>query len=135
MAQYLRTIEAVLAAPATTGNNTHTGVEYKPPGDGGYSFVGFQFVIEVAGATPTVTFQWQGSFDNLTYDPCTYFLTNTAINTVASEVLGTAIVQTAVGSYRSHLAFPNIRGWRFFRCVTSANTNITYRASMFYPSF
>src|SRR5438105_13070779 len=49
---------AVLAPGASTGNNSHTQIGVAPHVDR----LGVEFVVEVAGATPTVTFKLQGTF-------------------------------------------------------------------------
>lgn len=119
----------LLAAAGTTGNNTGTGVNINPP-DGANAF---NFIVEVAGATPTVTFKIQGCTDdksvsdaNVTWNDIPYITANS--DTVAT----TAITVTATGKTTIFLDIAS--GARFFtryRLVTSANTNITYRAECF----
>lgn len=110
-----------LAATGSTGNNTHDSVEVIP---GLGDQIGFQFAVEAVGATPTVTFTYQGSFDNVNFYNIPYVLTTTAVEAVAG------IAVTTVGTSIQWLALSNVRQFRFYRCVTTANTNVTYRAEL-----
>lgn len=105
-----------------TGNNTEASVESAGPQN---RQVGFQFNVEVAGATPTVTWKIQGSLDNSTfYD--VFYVTDSSDTAAA-----TTIVSTAVGSKVIFLANQTSRMYRWFRVVTTSNTNITYGADMY----
>lgn len=109
-----------LAATGSTGNVTGASVEVAP-----CEKVAFQFTIEVAGATPTVTWKVQGSLDgNAWYD--------IAYTVAANDTLAVAaIVSTSVGSEALFLAGSRHRHFRFYRLVTSSNTNVTFRSKAF----
>lgn len=125
MATYtsLGKVATLLAPTASTGNNTHTGVAYKP-GSGYGSPVGIQFVVEVAGATPTVTWKAQGSLDGTNWYDVLY------ISDSSDTAAATTKTATAVGAQVIYLSNTQSRGYSFYRIVTSANTNITYRAEL-----
>ena len=88
--------------------------------------VGFQFVVEVIGATPTVTFKYQASLDNVNWYDLVYF-------TDANDTLSVATrVVTTVGASVQWLDTGNSsRLYRYYRLVTSANTNVTYRGELY----
>lgn len=129
MANYLRPVQQVLAAAGSTGNVTGAAVDYKPPGDAGYAPVAFQFVVEAVGATPTVTFKYQGSLDNLTWTDVFYTTPANAAGSQATQVV------TGVGTTVNFLAVPGVTFYRYYRVVTTANTNVTFRAEMYYLAF
>ena len=117
MAQTLQT----LAPTGTTGNNTHTAV----PASNGSRF-GVQFVVEAAGATPTVTWKVQGSFDGKNWYDLEYVTDASDTGAAATRTA------TAVGAQAEWLDLAG--GSRFysqFRLVTTANTNITYRGELY----
>lgn len=129
MANYtsLGKVATLLAPTASTGNNTHTAVAYKP-GNGFASPVAIQFVVEAAGATPTVTWKAQGSFDGTNFYDLLYI-------TDASDTAATTTkTATAVGAQAIFVSNSQSRGYNFYRIVTSANTNITYRAELYVES-
>lgn len=130
MANYLHPIAQIMAATGTTGNSAagDGGVEVKVAGDAGYPQIAFQFVIEAAGATPTVTWKYQGSWDRLTWYDVQYTTTDLAAASKATQT------QTAVGTYANLLADARLF-FRFYRCVTTLNTNVTYRAEAYVQTF
>ena len=112
----------ILANTGTTGNNTHVATDSGPaPGP-----ICAQFVVEVAGATPTVTWKVQGSQDGTNFFDLAYF-------TDASDTSATAaLTSTGVGAKVVFLDTVNSgRMYQFYRLVTSANTNITYRGELY----
>lgn len=115
-----------LAATGTTGNVTGTGVAVRPPSGHG-TLVGFQFVVEAIGATPTITFKYQGSFDNVNFYDVAYILDSTSTLSVATRVV------TTVAGFVQWLENSPSRGYNFFRVVTTLNTNVTYRAELWVP--
>lgn len=129
MANHLQVRQSgtVLAAAGTTGNVTGSAVSYRPNGDSGYSPVGFQFVVEAVGGTPTVTFKYQGSLDGVTWTDVLY---TTPANAAASQSTQTV---TGTGTTINFLAVPTTIMWSYFRVVTTANTNVTFRAELYYP--
>jgi hypothetical protein len=112
----------ILAPGGSTGNVTGNAVDASQASGP----VALQFVAEVAGTTPTVTYKFQGSLDGLNwYD--VYYLTD-ASDTAAA----TARTATAVGAQVSFLDSGNSsRNYSKFRLVTSANTNVTFRAELY----
>lgn len=106
-----------LAASGSTGNGTGTNCFVE-----GYDALAFQFVVEAAGATPTVTFKFQGSLDGVNWYDVAYV-------TDANDTTSTATkTVTATGASILFLDNPVARKYKFARVVVSANTNITYRA-------
>lgn len=111
-----------LASPGTTGNVTGSAVQVDP----GFENVGFQFVVEAVGATPTVTYKVQGSLDNSNWSDISYI---TASSDTAASTTQTA---TGVGATTFFLNQNNEnRFFQYFRIVTSANTNVTFRAELY----
>lgn len=122
-----------LAAPeGSTGNNTHPGVEIEPSID--LAGLLLSFIVEVVGATPTVTYKWQVSAD----DPSTITDANavwTDLNYIlhgdtTEAVVAATRARTAVGS-DTVVPFLGAKARQLFRrirLVTSANTNVQYRA-------
>lgn len=109
----------LLAAAGSTGNNTHVGVEYRG------NRVVLEFIVEAVGATPTVTFKFQGTIDGVNWYDLFYVTDTTDTPSNATRTV------TAVGT---SVAFPSSaqqRRWNQIRLVTSANTNVTYRAEMY----
>ena len=116
-----------LANAGTTGNNTHTSIRLSPSE---LMAIGIEFVVEAAGATPTVTWKVQGTLAEATvpdasaaWEDVPYILSSTATESQATRVA------TAVGSQFQWLSLAS--GSRFYkriRLVTTANTNITYSA-------
>lgn len=85
----------------------------------------FQFVVDTIGATPTITYKWQGSPDGTVWYDVAYV-------TDASDTLSVAArTVTAVGATVQFLSNPVARRYLRYRLVTSANTNITYHAEVF----
>ena len=113
-----------LAPTGSTGNVTGASVETTNIVEDAQ--IAFQFVVEVAGATPTITYKYQGSLDNVNWYDLIYF-------TDANDTLSVATrTVTAVGATVQWLdSGNNSRMYKFFRVVPTANTNITYRAEMY----
>lgn len=114
-----------LSAAAQTSNNTHAGVEVSGPGQSENAQVGWELIVEAVGATPTVTWKVQGSLDGSNWYDCLYI---TDASDTASAATRTA---TAVGRQVAFLSNAGTRMYRYFRLVTSANTNVTYSGSLY----
>lgn len=112
----------MLAPTGSTGNNTHNpasvSIESVLP-------TAVQFVVEVAGATPTVTWKAQGSMDGTNWYDLFYITDATDTSAAAARVA------TAVGAQIEWLALAPTRNYAQFRVVTSLNTNVTYRAELY----
>jgi hypothetical protein len=112
----------LLAPKASTGSNTHAGFRADLSSDN----LIVQFVVEAIGATPTVTWKIQGSMDSPDgvtgnwYD-CGYFTDAVVTDAVAARTA------TAVGAQVEFLNRP----FKWFRLVTSANTNVTYHGELY----
>lgn len=128
-----------LANDGSTGNNTHNAVHIGAT----YDTVLAIFEITAVGATPTVTFKFQGIFDvkpvlpnnsgilgGESASPSTDLSTATnwfdmGYVTDAADTYAVATqTKTAVGRFHTFFKRPA----EFVRLVTSANTNVTYRA-------
>lgn len=113
--------KALLANSGSTGNNTHASYQVQ----GEYEALVLHFVVEVVGATPTVTYKYQGSVDDANWFDVAYITDATDTAAVVTRSM------TAVGSQVSFLSNPVARRYAYFRVVTSANTNVTYRAEIY----
>ena len=125
---------AILAPVGSTGNNNHAAVT----GCESARTLAVEFLVEAAGATPTVTFKVQGALNrdatNLDGQPASDFWENLALvssdASAATIAAGTGVTVTATGTSVVFVAGLDIRRWRKIRLVTSANTNITYSARL-----
>lgn len=109
-----------LAATGTVGNVTSAAVQANQ----GARSVAVEFIVEVAGATPTITYKLQGTFDGTNW----FDLITVPANSDTAAITQT---QTAVGDFVTYLDLVGGRFANQFRLVTSANTNITYRANLY----
>lgn len=105
----------------SVGNNTGAATQVSTDADSH----AVEFIVEAAGATPTVTFSVDGSFDGTNFFPIGFTDSN-------ANAFATTKVVTAVGRYVVFIAgfAGNERFFQFLRVNTAANTNITYRASI-----
>lgn len=128
MAYHIPAGNIVLAATGSTGNNTHAGVSLEDA-DG----VAIAFIVEAAGATPTVTFKVQGALEDSTVaDSAANWIDLAYLPSSGDTPATTTQTATAVGATVFFLDFASgARFYRRFRLVTSANTNITYRANAY----
>lgn len=121
------------AAPTgSTGNNTHPGIEIDPSID--VSQLLLEFIVEAIGATPTVTYKWQVAPEdpgnvpdaNATWVDLNYILWGDTTEAVvaATRARTTASTDTVI----PFLGTKAKQIFRRIRLVTSANTNVTYRA-------
>lgn len=111
----------IAAFAGSTGNNTHNSVAVGSD----YSSVVLQFVTEAVGGTPTVTYKWQGSANNVDWYDLAYI-------TDASDTLSVATrASTATGAQISFTCNPSARRYKYYRLVTSLNTNVTYRGEIY----
>lgn len=113
-----------LAAPGSTGNNTHASLEVPPNADS----LALELEITAVGATPTISFLFQGSLDEPSLSDASSDWDDLEV-LPSDAVAETATVQTktAVGVYGNYVDL-NKRPIRKVRLVTSANTNVTYEA-------
>lgn len=116
-------VSKIVAPAGSTGNNTHNPFGVGAAADA----VAVQFIVEAAGATPTVTWKAQGSLDGANWYDLQY------VTDASDTGAKTALTATAVGAQVVYL--DSATGARFYlqyRVVTSANTNVTYRAELYY---
>lgn len=81
-----------------------------------------QFLVEAIGATPTVTFDWQGSVDGVNWTSIRY---TTDITDAPAQGARAVTTQAAFPEWMYDQAG---RFYRKFRVVVTANTNVTYSA-------
>ena len=108
-----------LAPAGSTGNLTSAGFALDPDADS----ADVEFIVEAAGATPTVTWKAQLSVDGVNWFDAFY------VTEASDAAVATAIVQTAVGSKVAFIELGQ-RDWQLVRVVVSANTNITFRCEL-----
>jgi hypothetical protein len=113
----------VLAAAASTGNNSHAAVGHSPAADQ----MAIEFVVEVAGGTPTVSYKLQGTFVD---SPASTDWFDLIALPSDNDTAAVTRVVTAVGRYCSYVAQSHVRFAKYVRLVTSSNTNITYSANL-----
>lgn len=114
-----------LAATGTTGNNTGSWIALPSIDD--VEAVACQFVVEAAGATPTVTWKIQGSLDQTNAYDLAYVTDSSDTNATATRTA------TATGAQVNFLnkGPGESRAYKYFRVVTTLNTNITYRCELY----
>lgn len=117
-----------LAAPVgSTGNNTHQSVGLSQNGES----VAVDFRATAIGATPTVTWIVQGSFDDVTTaDASSKWVTAFVYPNGSDTGTAAPAAVTTVSSNPVWLSGPVFRFFKKIRIVTSANTNVTYEASV-----
>lgn len=114
------------AARGSTGNNTHASVSTSPIA----GRLAVALVIEAVGATPTITAKIQGTLDTSDIADGSANWFDLPFITDTNDTVAASLTKTAVGAYPMYLSQSNIRFVRRVRVVTSANTNVTYRAEL-----
>jgi len=109
-----------LAPPGSTGNMTST-----PKPIGSYDSLVLQFVVEAIGTTPTVTYKFQGSVDDVNWYDIGY------VTDASDTISATTRSMTAVGAQVEFLSNPVARKYKWFRIVVTSNTNVTFRAEAY----
>jgi hypothetical protein len=110
---------------APTGSNSNQTGPAVAVGIGTTNTMVFQFVVESAGGSPTVTYQFQGSIDGANWY-------NVAYVTDTSDTVSTAArVRTGTGADVCFLSNPIARAYNYIRVVVSGINNITYRAEVY----
>lgn len=112
-------------ATGSTGNGT--GVLNNADGLGGRVAVEFQ--VEAVGATPTITWQVEGSLDGTNWGPVDLLQMDA---TVAGS--NAAITTTTVGKVQRFIDGGTLRFYSNLRVRTTLNTNVTYSARFLTPS-
>jgi hypothetical protein len=111
-----------LAAAGSTGNNTHPSVAT----DQDLDALSLEFEITAVGATPTVSWVFQGSSDDPnTSDANSDWFALAVLPSDSATELATVQTKTAVGVYESEVDLRR-RPIAKVRLVVSANTNCTY---------
>lgn len=123
----VRTGQKALAPAGSTGNNTHPSVSIDPASD----VVTVEFEVTAVGATPTVTYNVQASNDNGDVsDAASDWFDPFALRENAATEADIAGTKTAVSLETWTLDLTR-RPFQKLRLVTSANTNVTYEATVF----
>ena len=91
-------------------------------------WVALEFIIEAVGGTPTITWKLQGSFSTAG-TPAGAFV-DCQLLPSASDTSVASVTQTGTGTYVHFVSLAHSRQFRYYQCVTSANTNVTYRANL-----
>lgn len=116
-----------LANTGSTGNNTHNSVSCSPAANK----TSLIFIVEAVGATPTVTFKFQGTLDPNSVTDANAQWADLALLPIGSETVTAApTAVTAVGNSIFYIAQSHTRFVRRVRVITSANTNVTYSAQL-----
>lgn len=119
--------ERIQLAPSTSVATTHPSVQLA-----GYDSLAFEFVVDVVGATPTITWKVEGSPDEVDVDDTNSHWYDVAYVTDANDTASTSTkTATSVGGQIIFLDNPVARRYRKYRLVTSALTNITYHADAY----
>lgn len=114
--------ESGLLAPAGSTGNV-TGAAYHVGSN--TQATALQFVVEAVGATPTVTFKFQGSPDGSNWYDLGYI-------TDSQDTISTATrTATGVGASIAFVSNPVARRYAWYRVVTTLNTNVTFRAEIY----
>lgn len=114
-----------LAPAASTGNNNHVSVGPMDSADK----VAVELVVEAVGATPTLTYKLQATFDKDTVADASANWVDLMVLPSDSETAAKTFTVTAAGAFVGYLAQANVRFAKRMRLVTSANTNVTYHAN------
>jgi len=115
-----------LAAVGSTGNNTHPSVPLTQEIDS----MAFEFEITAVGATPTVTFKFQGSSDGPEVPDASSDFYDLMVLPAASDTALATDTKTAVGVFE-YFNDQERRALAKVRVVVSANTNVTYEAELY----
>ncbi len=85
--------------------------------------VALEVNVEAVGATPTATFELQGSMDGNNWYTVRHVPSD-------SEVAASTAIYTTVGRRLHFLKTDLGQVYRFFRAVSSANTNVTFSSTL-----
>jgi hypothetical protein len=114
------TLAPVGSTGTTAGLPANSGLKV----NAGDLSVAFLFTVEAVGATPTITYKFQGSDDGSNWFDVNYI-------TDASDTPATAArTRTTQGQDIAWLSQSGVRQYNFYRVVVTANTNVTYRAEL-----
>lgn len=114
-----------LAPAGSTGNNTHQSQSVAD----NIVTVGLEFRVTAIGATPTVTYKFQGSTDGHDVPDATSDWFDLGVNPAGGGAVVTGGTRTTVGVDQYFLP-ARAALVRKVRLVTSANTNCTYDAEV-----
>lgn len=114
-----------LAAVGTVANTTHPSVAL----DELEGKVQVEVEITAVGATPTVTYKVQGSFDNPTVPDADSDWADLELDPLDNTAAAASFTKTAVGVYQ--YAIPEQDVPSKIRLVSSAILNVTYEAEVY----
>lgn len=117
-----------LAAAGSTGNNTHASVPLDRDLDA--DALALEFKITAVGATPTITFKFQGSLDDPGVSDANSDWFDVSVDPEDGTASAVSFVKTAVAVLQYALQL-QAKPLRKIRLVTSANTNVTYQADAY----
>lgn len=106
-------------AVGSTGNSASTGAEIGSDTEK----VALEVNVEAVGLTPTVTVALEGSLDGVNWVAC-------RVVPHDSETVASSGVYTTVGRRFLFLKTDLGHFYRFFRAVSSANTNVTFSTTI-----
>lgn len=112
------------SAGSGAGTNQATGNNVEAPVDA--DVLSLEFRVTAVGATPTVTFAWQGSDDGPEVPEASsdwYPLFGLPSGGAAETAAGATVTAVGVSEFTVDL---HKRPVRKVRCVVSANTNVTW---------
>lgn len=112
-----------LAAIGSTGNVNGAAITLSDSADKS----ALEFVVEAAGATPTITYKLQGTFVD---SPAATDWFDLILLPSDSETAAVSRTVTAVGRYVSYVSQAHSRFVKNVRLAPSANTNVTYSANL-----
>lgn len=116
-----------LAAAGSVGNQTHASIGT----DADFDVLSLEFEITAVGATPTVSWVFQGSNDGPEVpDASSDWYALSVLPADSNTELAAVQTKTAVGVYPASVEISR-RPVRKIRLVTSANTNVTYEAELY----
>lgn len=106
--------------PGTTGTATS---QARTAGEG-TSQAALEFIVESVGATPTISYLWEGSFDGAVWYPI-FYITD-AVDTPSLA----ARTRTTAGRDVSFISTAQARRYKQYRCRVTANTNVVYSSKL-----
>jgi hypothetical protein len=115
----------VTLSAAQTGNGASTNVADRGPALGPALLT----IVSVAGGTPALSVDIQGSMDNADWWNIAY------ATTAAPETVLVAQISTITTTTTTRFILRPSHPWRYFRLFYSANVNLTLTATFSMPSY
>jgi hypothetical protein len=115
----------VILSTAQTGNGASTNVADRGPSVG----PGLLTIVSVAGGTPALSIDIQGSVDNADWWNVAY------ATQAAPETVAVAQISTITTSTTTRFILRPYHPWRYLRLFYSANVNLTITATFAMPNY